>query len=78
MPWQQPVEWLGDGARLRAGGSIGLINGYPKVRHNKVFATLVPALSVETRRVGLNLVYIPSLGKRVDGAFALQAKVRLD
>lgn len=75
MPVERP---LGDDLRLRAGASIGIINGYPKVNHRRFFATLVPALSIETHRLGLNVVYIPSVGKKVDGAFALQLKVRVD
>jgi hypothetical protein len=64
--------------RLRAGFSVGAVNGYPKVRHGGYWATLVPVVSLESRRVGLNFVYIPSVGKRVDGAYALQLKVRMD
>lgn len=76
--WMPVEEPLGDDLRLRAGASLGLINGYPKVNHRRYFATLVPALSIETHRFGLNVVYIPSVGKKVDGAFALQLKVRVD
>lgn len=64
--------------RVRAGASVGVINGYPKVNHGGYFATLVPVVSMEwKRRVGLNLVYIPTVGKRVDGAFAIQLKLQL-
>jgi hypothetical protein len=48
------------------------------VRHGGYWATLVPVVSLESRHVGLNFVYIPSVGKRVDGAYALQLKVRVD
>jgi hypothetical protein len=57
---------------------VGAVNGYPKVRHGGYWATLVPMVSLESRRVGLNFVYIPSVGKRVDGAYALQVKLRVD
>jgi hypothetical protein len=68
---------LGEGLRLKAGASLGVINGYPKVEHGRYFPTLVPALALESRRFGLNLVYIPSVGKKVDGALALQLKLRV-
>ncbi|MEW6705165.1 MAG: hypothetical protein AB1430_09980 [Pseudomonadota bacterium] len=63
--------------RLRAGAAVGVINGYTKVRRGGYFGTLVPVVSLESRHVGLNLVYIPSVGKRVNGAYALQLKVRV-
>jgi len=63
-------------ARLRGGASVGAVNGYPAVKDGGWFPTLVPTLALEWQRIGLNLVYIPSIGKRVDGAIALQLKVR--
>ncbi|MCW7539353.1 hypothetical protein OOT46_16025 [Aquabacterium sp. A7-Y] len=68
---------LGERTRLRAGASLGVVNGYRSVRDGGYFPTLVPMLALEHRRIGANLVYIPSLGNRVDGAFALQVKARL-
>ncbi len=64
--------------RLRAGASVGVVNGYRKVRNGGYFGTLVPVVSVESRYVGLNFLYIPSVGKRVDGAYAVQLKLRVD
>ncbi|MED5618658.1 hypothetical protein [Ideonella sp. BN130291] len=63
--------------RVRGGASVGVINGYPKVRHGGYFATLVPVMSLEWQRVGINFLYIPSVGKRVDGAYAVQLKLRV-
>jgi hypothetical protein len=76
MPWAH--EWPDAGWRMQAGASLGVVNGYPKVEHSRYFGTLVPALALEGRRFGANLVYIPSVGKKVDGAFALQLKLRVD
>lgn len=64
------------GFSLTAGASVGVVNGYPRMKGGGYFPTLVPALSLQWQRVGLNLVYIPSVGT-VDGAFALQLKVQL-
>ena len=66
-----------DGWRLRAGASLGVVNGYPNARNGGYFPTLVPVLSVEWKRVGMNVVYIPTVGGRVDGAVALQLKARV-
>jgi hypothetical protein len=63
--------------RMRSGFSLGAVNGYPKVRRGGYWATFVPVVSLESERVGLNFVYIPSVGKRVDGAYALQLKLRV-
>jgi hypothetical protein len=37
----------------------------------------MPMAGAEWGRVGLNLVYIPTVDRRVDGAFALQARIRV-
>jgi hypothetical protein len=79
--WQagwSPFEMaFGAAWRLRAGGSVGIVNGYPRQSHGGYFPTLVPTLALDWRRVALNLVYIPTVGGKVDGAVALQLKVRL-
>ncbi|AKJ32177.1 hypothetical protein [Caldimonas brevitalea] len=69
---------LGERLQLRVGASVGVVNGYPKVKDGGFFPTLVPVVSLEGSRLGANLVYIPSVDKRVDGAFALQLKVRVN
>ena len=61
---------------LHAGASVGVVNGYPRMKGGGYFPTFVPALSLQWQRVGLNVVYIPSVGT-VDGAFALQLKAQL-
>lgn len=75
--WMPIERTLAPHWRLRGGASVGIVDGYPPVRRGRFFPTLVPALSLEWRRVGLNLLYIPSIGKRVDGAIALQVKARV-
>ena len=67
---------LGAAWRLRAGGSVGIVNGYPRQSGGGYFPTLVPMLALEWRRVALNLLYIPTIGGKVDGAVALQLKLR--
>lgn len=73
MPLQLPLP---AGVLLKGGASVGMVNGYPRMHGGGYFATLVPALSAQWQRLGVNLVYIPSVGT-VDGAFALQAKLRV-
>lgn len=71
-----PLDFRWGPLRTRAGASIGVVNGYPRVRNGGYFPAVVPALSVEAWRVGMNVVYIPSVGT-TDGAVAAQLKVRL-
>lgn len=78
MGWTPLQTALPLDLRLRAGASVGVINGYSRVRDGGYFATLVPMVTVETGRIGLNLVYVPTIGKRVDGAFALQLKLHVN
>jgi len=70
-----PLGWSPmEDLTFTAGVSVGVVNGYPKI-HEGYFPTLVPMASVEWRRVGVNLVYIPSVG-RIHGAYAAQLKLR--
>lgn len=70
-----PLNWSPtDDLTFTAGASVGVVNGYPKI-HEGYFPTLIPMATVEYRRVGLNLVYIPSVG-RIHGAYAAQLKLR--
>jgi hypothetical protein len=75
--WMPLAFGADDGWRVRAGASVGVVNGYPNARNGGYFPTLVPVLSVEWKRVGMNVVYIPTVGGRVDGAVALQLKARV-
>ena len=70
-----PLSWSPmEDLTFTAGASVGVVNGYPKI-HEGYFPTLIPMASVEWRRIGVNLVYIPSVG-RIHGAYAAQLKLR--
>lgn len=69
-----PLSWSpAANLKLEFGGSVGVVNGYPGIADRGYFPSLVPVATVEWRRVGLNLVYIPSVG-RIHGAYAAQLK----
>jgi hypothetical protein len=70
LHWQ-PAQHLA----FSAGASVGVVNGYPNIADG-YFATLVPMTTVEWRRLGLNLVYIPSAG-RIHGGYAAQLKLKM-
>lgn len=70
-----PLNWSPvENLTFTAGASVGVVNGYPKI-HEGYFPTLIPMASMEWRRVGVNLLYIPSVG-RIHGAYAAQLKLR--
>lgn len=66
---------------IRVGGAAGLIDGYPDLNDGKVSFSLIPAATwhfkLLSHDVGLNLVYIPTIARQVDGSLALQFKIRL-
>jgi hypothetical protein len=66
---------------VRIGGAAGLIDGYPDLNKGKLSFSLIPVATLDfkifSHDVGLNLVYIPTIAKQVDGSLALQFKVRL-
>ncbi len=63
--YYQPIK-LGP---VRIGAVIGGFDGYPKMK--------IPVASVEYKRVGLNVSFVPSYKERLYGAVAFQFKVRL-
>lgn len=63
----------------RVGVLTGLADGYPNMRHGDVFPLITPFIAIEGRRVGVNLMVIPSIASRkvtIDGAVVLQFKIR--
>jgi hypothetical protein len=57
--------------------SAGVVDGYKVERNGKIFPTALPLVKFEYRRIGLNLIYVPSIAGKVDGAIALQASLRI-
>jgi hypothetical protein len=69
-------SWRGGDWKASLGIAVGLVDGYPDMRDGGVFPTLLPVATVEWRRLGANLTYIPSVAGNVSGAMALQVKFR--
>jgi hypothetical protein len=69
----QPVS-LGP---VRLGGVVGVIDGYPKFHDGGWFPAVLPAASVEYKRVGLNVLVIPTYKDRVHGAISFQLKLKV-
>jgi hypothetical protein len=73
----RPLHWQRAGLSVRAGVALGVIDGYPRMRGGGAFVAALPMLAVEGRYLGANLTVFPSLGERVQGALAVQLKLRV-
>ena len=70
--YYQPVA-LGP---VRIGAAVGGFNGYPKMRDGGWFPAVVPVLSFDYKRVGVNLSIVPSYKDRLYGAISIQLKLK--
>jgi hypothetical protein len=62
---------------VRVGAAIAAFNGYPHMRDGGWFPALVPTLTYEHERVGVNVGIIPSYKDRLYGGISVQLKVKL-
>lgn len=62
---------------FRLGAVVGGFNGYPKMKEGGWFLAAIPMASVEWKRVGLNIAYVPTLKDRLYGAISVQLKVKV-
>lgn len=62
---------------LRVGAAIAAFNGYPHMREGGWFPALVPTLTYEYRRVGVNIGIVPSYKDRLYGGISVQLKLKL-
>ena len=62
---------------VRLGAVVGAFDGYPNFRDGGWFPALLPAASVEYKRIGLNVAFIPSYKDRLYGGISLQLKLKL-
>lgn len=69
----QPIQ-LGP---ARLGAVLGALDGYPRMRDGGWFPALIPALSAESGKLGVNVFVIPGYQDRLYGAVSVQVKLRL-
>lgn len=62
---------------LRLGAVVGAFDGYPKHRDGGWFPALIPVVSVEYERVGVNFAIVPKYKDRLHGALTIQLKFKL-
>jgi hypothetical protein len=62
---------------FRLGAVLGAFDGYPKMRDGGWFPAVIPAVSYEYERVGVNIGIIPTYKDRLYGGISFQAKLKL-
>lgn len=65
------------GLNVSAGVAIGAFDGYPHYHDGGWFLAPLPVVSVEGTRFGVNLSLIPTIPDRLDGALAIQVKLKV-
>lgn len=61
---------------VRIGAVVGGFSGYPKMRDGGWFPAVIPTLSYEYERVGVNVAIVPSYKDRLYGALSIQLKIK--
>ena len=70
--YYQPWHW----GSYKAGVVGGVFNGYPKAFDGGWFPALLPVVTWEGERFGLNIAFVPPLQNRLYGAISFQLKLR--
>ncbi len=73
----RPLDWKLRDFNTSVGIVLGAIDGYPRYRDGDWFIAPIPALTIEGSRLGVNLMVIPTIKDRVQGALAIQLKFRV-
>lgn len=73
----RPLHWRPAGVNVHAGIAVGAFDGYPNYRNGAWFPAALPMLAIEGERVGVNIFFVPTIKNRLDGAIAVQFKLRV-
>lgn len=73
----RPLHWQPFDINVSAAVLIGAFDGYPRYRNGGWFLAAMPVFAVEGRRVGVNLSIVPTIKDRLDGAVAIQVKLKV-
>lgn len=69
MPWQWHM--------LKVGAVVGVFDGYPKANQGGWFPALIPVISLEGKRWGLNTAIIPTVQDKLYGGISFQVKYKI-
>jgi hypothetical protein len=73
----RPLQWRPGGTKVSAGVAIGAFDGYPNYRGGAWFPAVLPLVAIEGERLGVNFFVVPTIANRLDGAVAIQVKIRV-
>jgi len=73
----RPLHWHPANIAVGAGITLGTFDGYPRYRNGAWFPAALPVITVEYKRIGVNIFVVPTISNRLDGAIAVQVKVRV-
>ncbi len=73
----RPLQWRFDRVDVGLGAAIGAFDGYPNYRNGGWFMAPLPVASIEGRYLGANLIFIPTIANRLDGALGIQVRLRV-
>jgi len=62
---------------LRLGAALALFDGYPRMRGGGWFPAVIPTLTHDWERVGVNIGIIPSYKDRLYGGVSVQFKLKV-
>ncbi len=69
-----PLQW----GPVRFGGIFGVIDGYSKALNGNFFPAILPAISYEGSRFGVNIYPIPGFENRLYTALTIQLKIKMN
>ena len=72
----RPLHWQAAGLNLSGAIVAGVFDGYPNYRRGGWFPAAMPMLAIEGERFGANIGVVPTIKNRLDGAIAIQVKLR--
>lgn len=73
----RPLQWQLADFKFGAGITLGAFDGYPRYQNGDWFPAALPVFAIEYKRVGVNIFLVPTIRDRLDGAIALQFKLRV-
>ncbi len=73
----RPLHWHPAETDVSAGLIVAALDGYPRVRDGDWFVAVLPMVSVQGKRFGVNAMVVPTIKDRLYGAVALQLKIRI-
>lgn len=75
--WWRPLHWKFGDVGVHAGVVAAALDGYPNYRNGGWYVAPIPAVAIEGGRIGANVMIVPTIKNRVQGAVAIQLKLRV-